>query len=67
MCVRFERLMENADKNQAPVTAGSYFGKLLEEVHIGAALGSRLQELTHLVNEHDQPTASAWVPRGDLL
>ena len=59
--VLLEGLMEDAHHDQPVVAARSDLGELLEKVDVGAVVGGRLQELSHLVDEDDQTAAGPWM------
>ena len=50
-----ESLMQCADDKKTPVAPGCGFGKLLEDVDIGAVMRGGLGKLAHLVDEQQQP------------
>ena len=56
MGVFFERLMQHADKEKAPIAPGRRFGKLLEDVYVGTVLGGGFEKLAHLVDKEDEST-----------
>ena len=63
--VLLESLMEDAHDHQSVVAARGNLGELLKEVDVGAVVGGRLQELSHLVDEDDEAAAGAWVLGGN--
>ena len=50
-----ESPMQCADDKKTPVAPGCGFGKLLEDVDIGAVMRGGLGKLAHLVDEQQQP------------
>ena len=69
-CVLLEQLVQDADHDEPPVAARGQLRELLKDIDVGPVVGGGLEELPHLVDEHDQASAfTRGAPRdaGDVI